>query len=473
MNEFLLESGRRYYCQTSEDGGQNRGVFSIEEGDIRLSFVNFEAPFNFQVSKEFFLIIERGWIVSFLDAIAVRSRTTHGVKAHAYTSDFVSNTSLVGWDKWEAKSAVRRLWFRLIGFENIFKNSNAFRLIKKERNEDQDERLIFDVRWGTRSIRAWFSATWVGMSVNAENITPWIEISFDDEVDLTVARGFMDEVVRFFCCCSGALLRPSEINVSRYTEVQSTALTGALIATSNHRLFHYFRNIDTNRQDAELFKTIGGFWKTEIRVATEAALVAWLDRSTKWQPAANMQMLVLRERESLSGSRLLAAARWIEEIPGTASKPTVTKYHVRALGKLVSNVSVKLGYGPLGGRFKNAISKISQETNRERCTRLVNKVRGIFGGDIVADDMIDWLSEAFRIRNTLAHGAIKESSEIESVIFELATYLIECICTLLMLADLPFDDEQRQRVCRHPFVDQYRNGAMGKSPAFLRAQSNG
>ncbi len=170
----------------------------------------------------------------------------------------------------------------------------------------------------------------------------------------------------------------------------------------------------------------------------------------------------------MSASRLLSATRCLEEIPGAGPQDVITKDHARALGKLVGRAAARLGYGRIGGRFRNAISRIALETNRERLGRLVGEVRAAFGSSVIDEYIVDWVAEALSMRGRAAHGA-RTAIDDEYEVFARAVEAVECLNFLLMAKDLPLGDEHRARVSRHPLVERYRNCTLPGSPATFRS----
>lgn len=176
----------------------------------------------------------------------------------------------------------------------------------------------------------------------------------------------------------------------------------------------------------------------------------------------------LSKQGVMSASRLLSATRCLEEMPDATPRKVISKEHAKALGKLVGRGAAQLGYGPIAGRFTNAISNIALETNRERLGRMVTDVRLVFGEAVVDQHLVDWVAEALSMRGRAAHGA-RTALDDEYEVFARAVEAVECLNILLVLKDLPLGDEHRARASRHTLVQQYRNCRLLGPPASFRA----
>ncbi|MGM8931374.1 hypothetical protein [Salinicola halophyticus] len=317
------------------------------------------------------------------------------------------------------------------------------------------------------SVKAWLAPSGNSISDRPREIVPWIVIEFANGRPLAELRKSLPSVLRFFSVVSGQRLQATDIVVSRYTEEEFEKRANAELPTPEHRVFRYVDTAEESSSFADLFSTLVSLRSLADRTALEASLAAWIERDEAWTPAAAMMFDSLSKQSVMSASRLLSATRCIEEIPGAGPEKVIAKEHAKALGKVIDRAARKLGYASIGGRFKNAISRVSLETNRERLARLVHDVREVFGYAVVDEHLVDWVAEAFSMRGRAAHGA-RTAIDDEFDVFARAVEAVECLNLLLMAKELPLGEENQARVSRHPLVQQYRNCTLPGAPSTFR-----
>jgi hypothetical protein len=398
MQRLVFETGIGNHCRTIGTCDAYNGILTVNGGDIRLKLYDFIGPITLKDSCALEVMTEQGWIASLLDTLVIGRGVKHGIEVTANSYELIVDTMLVGLDRWESTDKVSRIFFRLPLFEPILKESKAYRTIGREANSSVSDRLIFNIQLPEATVRSWCSATWVGLSENAENIVPWVEVQFTEAQGLREARAYVTRIARFFSLTSGLLLVPTEVSVSRYSEPEELRRVEDGLLTPEHSLYFHFIESEMLKSEAKVYASICNFISPEETSSSEKVLMAWLSRPAAWMAAESLQMQSLRERNTLGPNRLLSGSRWLEEIPGTRSEHTVSRDHARALGKLVERGAKVLGYDGLRGRFANAISKISKETNHERCSRLAKGLASSVGAGFVDHDIVEWVLEALRVR---------------------------------------------------------------------------
>jgi hypothetical protein len=392
-----------------------------------------------------------------------------GLPDDAYVQNSVSNTTLIGHDAWADHDMVRRVSFRIVGLDPLFRNSLHFRDVIDSEFSKLPELIAFEARTASAVVKGRFAPSGNLISQRTREVTSWIDMEFSEGQSLTDMRLAADCVSRYFSCCSGVHLRATEHIVSRYAEVEILDRIAASKPIFQHRVFYYHDIRAKEAEEVSPYSTLVTLWSEDGRAALEAGLITWMERNDQWVSATAMMMDCLSKQRMMSSSRLLSATRWLEEIPGSGSHDVISQSDAKALGKLVGNAAKKLGYGPVAGRFKNAISRIALESNRERLKRLVGKIRYTFGLAILDDDLVEWLIEALSMRGSAAHGATAALDEDYDA-FSRAVEAVECLNALLMLRDLPLGDEAAARASQHPLVENYRNCLIKGPPKKFRAE---
>lgn len=468
MSRVEVEHGRRYYCEVVGSSEPLAGTFMIAGTDIRASLVRFDRFLRHETEGALRVRTEGNWFASMFDLIPSGWSQRGGGESRTYVQDTSSNIALIGWDIWTDDDLVNRLIFRIPGLDPLFNISPHLNSVIDSNMARLPDLTAFKVEAGGVSVKAWLAPSGNLTSERPRDVTPWMVVEFSRGVLLADIRQMVHQILRFFSTVAGKHLHAADLVVSRHTEAEITRRAETREPTSEHRVFRYEDGSDFLLDQIEPYSALVSLWAPDDRRALEASLVAWIERAEVWEPAAAMLNDTLSKQGVMSVSRLLSASRCLEEIPGASPVNTITKDHAKALSKLVGRGAEKLGYGAVAGRFKNAISKIALETNRERLARLVSDVRSAFGPEVVDDHIVDWVAEGLSMRGRAAHGA-RTALDDEYEVFARAVEAIECLNVLLMLKDLPLGDEHIARASRHPLVQQYRSCTLPGPPTAFRA----
>ncbi|MGK2908979.1 MAG: hypothetical protein ACSLE1_04145 [Sphingobium sp.] len=471
MSRVEVERGRRYYCEVVGSEKPLAGTFVIDGTDIRASLIRFGHFLQPEADGYLRIRTEENWYASMFDTIPSGWTQRGSGPDKAYVQDTSSNITLVGYDVWTDNDLVRRLSFRIVGLDPLFRNSPHFRAVNDSDMAEMPDLTAFETLTNDGIVKAWLAPSGTLASYRSSEVTPWIVAQFEEGRTIANIRRTVQRITQFFSVVSGTSLRATDLIVSRYSETEIDARASSQEPIPEHRVFRYEDGDQMPVTAASPYSTLVGLWSQDERNAIEASLSAWIERDDDWASASAMMADTLSKQGIMSVSRLLSATRCLEEIPDAAPRNVISKEHARALGKLVGRGAAQLGYGAIGGRFKNAISKIALETSRERLERLVADVRLVFGEMVIDDHIVDWVAEALSMRGRAAHGA-RTALDYEYEVFTRAVEAVECLNILLILKGLPLGDDHRARASRYTLVRQYRNCALPGPPAAFRAALN-
>jgi len=470
LTDIRIEPGKRYYCELTDHHDRLGGTFAIQGGDIRLSLVSLNAFFHIDDEKNLRVRTEDNWIASLFETVGEGWSERPGEVTTAYQQYVTSNTTLVGWDAWTDGDRVMRVRFRIAGADALFENTPMYASVM-DASMGSVSYDVLAAATAEEEVTARLALLGGIRSRRPETATPWFRIAFTEGRTLTQMRRAVTRVVRYVSCLAGVGLEATEVTVSRYTLEESLQRRERREPVHEHLVYYYYYAADDHRsRSVSLRSTLGSLRDEAGREAVEAGLCTWIERDEPWSAATAMMMATLDTQTVMSASRLLDATRWLEDIPGAAAQGVIDKQHAKALGKLVGKEAVRLGYGNVGGRYRNAISTISSENHRDRFIRLVGDVRSVFGSDIVGDDIVDWLVEAMRMRGPAAHGA-RSAIDDDQGAFSAAVHALECMDALLTLKDLPIGADAIRNARRHPLIQNYRQQCMGRSPADVRSKT--
>lgn len=469
MTDIRIEPGKRYYCELIDHPDRLGGTFAIQGGDIRLSLVSLHAFFHIDDERNLRVRTEDNWIASMFETLGDGWSERPGEVTTAYQQNVTSNTTLVGWDAWTDEDRVMRVRFRIAGADALFENTPMYDSVMNATMGSVPSDMLAAVT-AEEEVTARLALSGGLRSPRPKTATPWFRIAFTEGRTLPQMRQAVTRVVRYVSCVAGVGLEATEVSVSRCAHDESLRRRELREPVHEH-LVHYYHGADDHRsRSASPRSTLASLRDPTGRESFEAGLRTWIERDENWSAATAMMMATLDTQNVMSASRLLDATRWIEDMPGAEAQGVIDKQHAKALGKLVGKEAARLGYGNVGGRYRNAISMISSENHRDRFVRLLGDVRSVFGSDIVGDDIVDWLVEAMRMRGPAAHGA-RSAIDHDQEAFSAAVLALECMDALLTLKDLPIGAEAIRNAQRHLLVQGYRQQCMGRTPADVRSQA--
>jgi dTDP-4-dehydrorhamnose 3,5-epimerase-like enzyme len=86
----------------------------------------------------------------------------------------------------------------------------------------------------------------------------------------------------------------------------------------------------------------------------------------------------------------------------------------------------------------------------------VKGVNDRFGKEVVGIEIVEHLRRALKLRGQAAHGHLSPEDDQEYRAFAKATYAMEALCFLLMVQDLPIDEQGLERMWGNPLLQNYR-----------------
>jgi hypothetical protein len=169
-----------------------------------------------------------------------------------------------------------------------------------------------------------------------------------------------------------------------------------------------------------------------------------------------MMMGSLKFIGEISAERMLAAFKWLEEIPIAVQLQPVDSDHVDCIASCAAEVALRLGYDNWVDRIRGSLRVLRFESHRDRFTRLIKSIRHRLGTNIVDDLIVEHLMRATMFRGKVAHGIFEPKDEAERLDFIRATAALECFNYLLMVRDLPVSETGVERVRSSKLVSEYR-----------------
>ena len=450
-----IEEGKEYHCREEISGRKLTDILCIEPDQIKARFISYEGKPHFDFEKYLVIRTEENLTVSLHDNISnATAAFGHGKGSHII--NIISNRAIAGGDAWASEDRIRRIGFKIKHAEDSLYDPDKVEGIARSDLSAVDNELL-TVQLGDTNLKIWYSYKIPTESRVPTDIYPVFEMEFDEGVEIDEARLRAQEIVKFFSALTGCYLRASDISISRYSSTEEREAIKERQFKQRHRLFELRARSESGTGN-EMWT---GHQFAHCRTKDELAalincLQSWTARKKEWQKSTTLMMESLSlNRRTMDANRLLTASKWLEEIPGTKSLPTMKEEDVNVIAKAGSESAKTMGYGEIAGRIAGAIRSISKESRHEQHTRLIGAVQRRLGNGLLDGDFLSFLDKASRYRGNAAHGHMGIGSDREFSAFCKAVYAIECLCYLLTIKDLPILPAGRARLRRHPIVQGY------------------
>ncbi len=405
------------------------------------------------------LRLENNTIVSLHNNVAGSAGINHmDLVKRRWTSrrHILSNVVITGDDAWLQSDTVRRISFSIEHAEELLRYSHKFQAVVEAELGDVLDTTLFVLSAAGMTVKAWYPASSDLTFKRATHITVRYGIEFDEPRDLTSYMPEMLRLVQFVSAAMGHRFTPSNIHLSRLSDTEQLAAVDAGTGYREHKV-HYIWASDAPKSNIWIGNSFAHVRDETELAAFQDCLKAWLERDSAWRSAANMMMGSLALQRVMSGDRLMTACRWLENIPGADSEMAVSDDDIDAIARVASAEAENRGHKDYQSRIAGVIrSQLKKESNSERFTRLHHSICHKFGNDALEPDIITNLLRAMQFRGRIAHGDFEPDNEAEYRSFARSVYVMEAMCYLLTIRDLPMSLEGIQRAKGQQIVANFR-----------------
>lgn len=455
-----IELNRRYLCREEATEERIHGSFEITTSDMRLFLVSFDRFFFLNDLPSVPVRLENNVYVTMFHNIyggPGRSWINGDPAREVHTQRVSSNVVIAGPEPWLADQPIRHIAFNVPLADSLLRHDDTYNALARAEMGDLPNNQLLDIT--SRGVRVWigYTVTGIGGEPTLTRISPSIEIDFSEARSIDDYLPPVYSIVRFFSAALCLRLRPHDTEIRAQTREDFVA---ALQASARVHTFeaHYIWPHDEGLEGerADLHGSFVVAHSDAERDNLIACLQAWLDRDDDWRNATALMMSSLKLKDEISGERMLAAFKWLEEIPNAVQLQPINPDHVDTIASRATEAAAELGYDNWSERIRGSLRALRFESHRDRFARLVATLRGRFGGDILDDDIVDHLVRATGFRGRIAHGHFEPDNEEEFSAFTKANAAVECLNYLLMLRDLPIADEAIGRIRSSRIVVGYR-----------------
>jgi hypothetical protein len=457
---FNIERATKILCQELNTGKGYTGFFYLDAKTISTEICSYDKSFYLVPEKPIFLRTENNQIVSLHSNISTfpgaHSRTIDPEMV-TYKQHIISNTAVIGRDRWEKTDKLKRVTFLVKRAKELLKHKEKVDNLAQRKIGDEYDSDLFSETVNGMTIRAGYGARYSFEFQAATDIWPYLEIEFHNGTTLSEYLDYVGCVVQFLSFSLGAHMKPSDIRISRLSSDELTAAIKADVHPEDYAVEYGWPEIPVENTDLWVGGSLVRAWDNEELAALRECIVVWMGREADWNKA-NVQMQCLASKDKISADRLLAACKWFEEIPLTRAQVVITDEHIQIIAETASEKGAELGYKTIKNRISGALKSIKTETHDERFSRLVSKVKQKFDPAIVDDSIIMHLKRAIDFRGKSAHGHFSPADDSEFSAFVKSVYAMEALCFLLAAYDLPINAAGFKRAHSNPFIRDYGLG---------------
>jgi hypothetical protein len=459
VSYFEIEPGTKTLCKELNTGKGHTGFFYFDDKTISAEICSYDESFDLKPEKSLFLHTEKNQIVS-LHSTIVRSASSRGRQSEGematYKQRIISNIAVIGHDRWESTDKLKRVIFSVKRSRELLKHKEKFATLANNKIDDKFDSYLFSETTNGMTIRADYGASFSDEYNAPTDISPYLEIEFDTGVTLFEYLDHVKYLVQFFSLSLGVHMKPSDIKICRFTRDEMFAALDANTDPGDYSVEYVWREIPVEDSDLLVGGSLVTAWDDGELAALRQCIVVWMERYTDWKKANNQMMTCLASRGGISADRLLAACKWFEEIPLTRTQAAITDEHIQIIAETAAEKGSQLGYAKIKDRITGRLKLIKAESNEERFSRLLTKVKQKFGSSIVDDAIIEHLKRAIEFRGKSAHGYFRSADESEFRVFAKSIYALEALCFLLTACDLPIHAAAPERAQSNSFIEKYR-----------------
>jgi len=459
MARDRLEKGREHVCCEQLTGKAVRGSLQVTDDHIKVRLVSFDEFFFVRDDADYLpLRLEDNSYASMHRAhfggpgsCSSRTQITHN-------QTITASTLVHGPDEWTPDDPIRHVSFELPRADALLRYEPKIRELESNSPWKDVGSDVFTVDLPSLKVSLGYRGT---ISMRSERLSvdaPVIAVDFRDPRSIKSYLDDIQAIVRFVALNLGVQMEPQDIRIRRLSDEDTHAEVEKGDFLGDHTVtqiwFRKSRQGDANSRVHCAFATL--LDEEEMR-AFSGCLRVWLEREPEWARSNALMMDCLRLQKEISAERLLAACKWLEEIPIAQAVQVTDNNVIQSIAHAALETASRLGQEKLKARISQSLSRLSLESHRERFDRLVNQLIERFGAGAVDSEITDYLIAALRdFRGKVAHGHYEPKDDNEYQRFIKAIFGVEALCLLLTCLKLPMTADAVRRIKSHPLVENYR-----------------
>lgn len=448
-----------YVCCEQVTGRAIQGELRLSDDRIEVRLVSFDDFFFIDRDTEHLpLRLEDNSYATMHNAFfggpgscSSRTETTH--------NQTISTSTLIhGPDEWKPDDPIRHVTFELPRVKAFLRYDPKIKELESNSPRSEIDTYAFAVELPGLTVRLGYRSTVSMASERVRVEAPVFVIDFAQPRSIKTYLEDVQTIVRFVSSAPGITMHPEDIRIRRVSdeEMRSSVETGDFLG--DHSVTEmWFRKSHQDDGEACSYRAFAGLFDEEEMRAFCACLRLWIEREPEWARSNALMIECLRLQREISAERMLAACKWLEEVPTAKAVRVTDDRIIKTIADAALQAADELGQDRLKARIPQALERLTLESHRERFERLIARVADRFGPRVVHKDMPDHLIAAIRdFRGKVAHGHYEPKDDAESESFARSIFAVEALCLLLTCFDMPMTKDGLDRIKHHPLVEHYR-----------------
>lgn len=460
MARASLEKSRKYICCEQFTGKYVQGYLAITDENIKVRLVSFDEYFHVENEQDYLSLRLEDNSYASLHRAHFGGAGSCSSRTEVTYSETVTATTLVhGPDEWKPEDPIRHVSFELPRADALLRYAPKIKELESNSPWKKIGTDVFTVDLPHVKIWLGYRGT---ISMRSERLSidaPVIAVDFKEPRSIKSYLDDVQSIVRFVSLILGIQMEPQDIHIRRLSEEDMHAQVSKGDFLGDHAVTQmWFRKSLPDDAGSRVHYAFATLFDQEEMLAFSACLQAWIEREPDWARSNALMMDCLRLQKEISAERLLAACKWLEEIPIGRAIQVTDDSVIKSIAHTALEAARKFGQEQLKARISQALSRLSLESHRGRFDRLVNQLAERFGSGAVDSEMTDYLIAALRdFRGKVAHGHYEPKDEGEYHRFIKAIFAVEALCLLLTSLELPMTADAIRRIQSHPLMEHYHH----------------
>lgn len=459
MARYRLEKDTDYVCCEQVTGRAIQGALRLSDDLIEVRLVSFDDFFFIDRDTERLpLRLEDNSYATMHSAFfGGRGSCSSGTET-THNQTISASTLIHGPDEWKPDDPIRHVTFELPRAKAFLRYDPKIKELEANSPWSKIDPYAFAVEVPGLTVRLGYRST---VSMASEWVRVEAPVFVIDFAQPRLIKTYLKDVqtiVRFVSSALGLTMHPENIRIRRVSdeEMRSSVETGIFLG--DHSVTEmWFRKSHQDDGEARSYGAFAGLFGEEEMRAFCACLRLWLAREPEWARSNALMIECLRLQREISAERMLAACKWLEEVPTAKAVCVIDHSIIKTIADAALQAADELGQDRLKARIPQALERLMLESHRERFERLVAKISDRFGPGVFHEDMPDHLIAAVRdFRGKVAHGHYEPKDDAESEAFARSIFAVESLCLLLTWCDMPMTKDGLNRIKHNPLVEDYR-----------------
>jgi hypothetical protein len=454
----FINPGDTIFCAEQSTDRVNSGVLEYRpEGRLETVFTAFNDRVNVAEADPIILLTDRAKYVSLYGNFTTERHRKLGpgmALKEVNTQRIVSTFGIVGDAPWQTTDRIKAVSFNIDHSLTILENRDALeKLGRISELESPEERYLFKLRAAGATISLYYTAGFSLRSQAPENVQARFEIEFDECKSLSDYSKLVEAIIAFFSFNLGVPLTPSEVRITQFSNDEIMKQLEKGNVTPDHEFIALFNPFPIHSDEIELFSSPYNSLNSCSLENLSEALSVWLNRDEEWHNAYSVMMGSLKHRNTISGDRLIAACKWLEEIPASQALQVLDDKKFSSIVEAARKAASDAEANGLSDRISNGLKSIKLENSSERFRRLCRSVPiQVFLGTTDVEMAKD-LKKAIQMRGRVAHRNLGHG-KIDDL--NVSIKVVEALCFLLTLRELPSRENSEVNIRLHRLLSEYR-----------------